>query len=488
MSSPAPAPPMRPRYPRSFAGPVVLITMGVVFLMATMGVLHFRNLGVFFAHYWPLLLILWGVIKLLEHQQALRLGTRASGIGAGGVFLIIVIIVFGLMATQLDSVDWDALRDQIHVDDDQDFPFFGGHTYNYEDQLSLAFPENGNLHIVNDRGAVNVSASEDNYVHVAVHKRIRADRQGDADKWNGSTKPQLTASGLLMTLSANNHGGGEHPVASDLDVTLPRQASVVISSHRGDVSVLGRNGEVEISSQKGEVSVSDIRGKVSLNLAGSSARVSQVASDVFLQGRADDISLEDIKGSVHLDGEFMESVKLAKISKGVSFKSSRTDMELARLDGSLDLDSGDLRASNVAGPVKVLTRSKDIEFNGVSGDVRIQDENGPVELHMSKLGNVQVDNRSADVTIHLPDKAGFQLDARARNGEIATDFSSLKVDKSDDSSTAKGIVGGGGVRLVINNEHGSIEIRRGTELAEGPAPPAAPKPPDPPQPPGVTEN
>ena len=46
---------------------------------------------------------------------------------------------------------------------------------------------------------------------------------------------------------------------------------------------------------------------------------------------------------MHLDGEFMESVKLAKICKPVSFKSSRTNMDFSRLDGDLDLDSGDLQ-------------------------------------------------------------------------------------------------------------------------------------------------
>jgi len=56
---------------RSFAGPFVLIVLGIVFLL---GNLHLPLLGaagnVGFAHYWPLLLILWGVIKLIEHQQA----------------------------------------------------------------------------------------------------------------------------------------------------------------------------------------------------------------------------------------------------------------------------------------------------------------------------------------------------------------------------------------------------------------------------------
>src|ERR1700719_5378685 len=96
---PLPVPPYRRRR-RSFAGPVVLIIMGIVFLLVTMHRLPLIRLGTLFAHYWPLLLIIWGVIKLVEYQAAQREGAPAPGIGAGGIFLVIVIVVFGLIATQ----------------------------------------------------------------------------------------------------------------------------------------------------------------------------------------------------------------------------------------------------------------------------------------------------------------------------------------------------------------------------------------------------
>ena len=60
---------------------------------------------------------------------------------------------------------------------------------------------------------------------------------------------------------------------------------------------------------------------------------------------------------MQLDGEFQESVKLARIGKNVGFKSSRTDMEFSHLDGELDLDSDDLHADRITGPVHLTTRS-----------------------------------------------------------------------------------------------------------------------------------
>ena len=439
-----------------------------------------------------MLLIISGVIKLIEYQQAQRQGTRASGIGAGGILLILLIIVFGLIATQTSRLNWGELRDHIDISDDDDFSFFGS-KYSYDDRLAQTFPAGASLRVTDTRGAVNISASEDDQIRVTVHKRISAESQGDADKWNAGTKPQITASGSVVTLNANNQGAGDHWVAEDLEISLPRKAAVVLSTRYGDVSIIGREGNLDITNQHGDVTTTDINGKVSLNLDHSSARISQIASDVSIQGRSNDVSIEEVKGTVHLDGEFMESVKLAKISQPVTFKSSRTDMDFSRLDGDLDLDPGDLQASDLIGPLRLTTRSKDIRLTGVSGDVRLQDENGSVELRMNKLGSMQVENQKGDIQIYLPDKAGFQLDARARNGEVESDFDQLKITNSHDQAVATGTVGAGGPRLVVNNEHGTIEIRKASSMAEEsdvprtPVPPKAPKAPRAPEPPKVPQ-
>ena len=73
---------------------------------------------------------------------------------------------------------------------------------------------------------------------------------------------------------------------------------------------------------------------------------------------------------------------------------------------------------------------KDIVLDGVVGDVRLKDENGAVELHMTKPGSMQVENRNGDIQIFLPDKAAFHLDARTRDGEVQSDFEQFQVNNS----------------------------------------------------------
>lgn len=479
IQSPPPAPPMRPRPPRSFAGPFVLIVIGVFFLLANLGVIEWHNFGYWFSHYWPVLLILWGVAKLLEYQQATRAGYRATGIGAGGVILIVFLVLAGLSATGMYR-HWDEFGDAFHFNGDM--PWWG-HTYSYTDDVQEDFPAGASLHVSSERGAINISASDDKKIHVSVHKRVNAERQSDADKWNQSTRPEISSNGQVVTINTNTRGAGDHWVSTDLDISLPRKAAVVVAAHHGDVSIMGRDGTADVKSHEGDVAVTDLNGALTLNLDGSSARISQVSSDVTIQGRANDVSLEDVKGSVRLDGDFMESVKLSRIAKPVSFKSSRTDMDFTKLDGYLNLDSGDLEATSVSGPLRLRTRSKDIMLSGVSSDVHLQNENGAVEIHLNKLGSLEVTNSKGDIRVYLPQKSGFQVDAQARDGEIQSDFNSLKIDNGDSRATASGSVNGGGPRMVLNDEHGTIEIRAGSG-----APETVPNPPKPPEAPEPTEN
>ncbi|HXW90228.1 MAG TPA: DUF4097 family beta strand repeat-containing protein [Terriglobales bacterium] len=485
MASPVPAPPPRRHF--SFSGPILLISLGIVFLLGTMGYVNWSRLGHWFAHYWPLLLILAGVIKLIEYEGARRQGTHASGLSAGGILLTIMLIVFGLMATRASRLDWGEVRDQLNLDEG-DFPWLG-EKYEYEDQLVKDFPADASLHVIDTRGAVHVSSSNDQQIHVSVHKHIQAESQAEADRYNAKTAPEISMSGNRVTLNANNQGAGDRWVAEDLDIALPRKAAVEVSNRYGDVDVLGRDGDVTVSAQHNEVSATDIHGKVNLTLEHSSARVSQVSSDVSIEGRANDVSLEDVKGGAHLDGEFMETVKLANIGQSVLFKSPRTELQFSRLEGDLNLDSGDLQATNIIGPLRLTTRSKDVRLAGLSGDARLEDQNGSVEIRVKQLGSMQVEDRRGDVEVYLPPKAGFQVDARARGGDVETDFPELKVETSDNLASASGTVGSGGPHLIVNDDHGAIAIHKASG-EDTPEPPKAPKPPKaaPAASPAITEN
>lgn len=474
------SPIMTPRPPhRSIAGPVVLILMGVLFLLGTMGILEIHHLGTLFARFWPALLILWGVLKLIEYEQAKRFGQPVRGIGVGGIFLMLFLIMAGLIATQAARVNWKNLGEHIQIGDEEGLDeIFGGSTFNYSDELSQDIPAGSTVHVNDDRGTITINVADGRTMKVSVRKKVRAEKEQDAESYNGKTKPQIVAGEKVVTLNANTQGAGDKGVTTDMDIYLPVNTALVITSGRGDVTIAGMSSNVEVNHHRGEVNINDHTGNISLNLDGSSARLAHLKGDVTISGKANEVAVEDVDGAVHLNGEFQESVRLVRVSKTVSFRSSRTEMEFARLDGRLDLDSGDLRADSLSGPMRLTTHSKDIALEGLSGDLRLEDSNGTVEVGVYKPGNIQIDNRKGDVQVSIPPNTAIKIEARTREGEISSDFEEIKVDNHDRQSSASGSIGSNGPRLVMNCEKGSIEIRKGTVAVVPPAPPIPPAAPN----------
>jgi DUF4097 and DUF4098 domain-containing protein YvlB len=479
-SAPPPIPPPRTA-PRSLAGPVVLILLGVLFLLGTMGVLEIHGLLRLFGRFWPALLILWGVLKLVEHEQAKRSGQAPRGIGVGGVFLMLFLIVAGLLATQAERLNWRDIGEHIQIGDDRGLDeIFGGSTFNYSDELTQEIPAGGSLHVNDDRGTITINVADSKNsktMKVSVRKKVRAEKEQDADNYNAKTKPQIIAGDKVVTLNANTQGAGDKGVTTDMDIFVPGNTALLITSSRGDVTVADMAGNIEVTHRRGEVNITNQSGTVLLNLNGSSAHLTHVKGDVTVQGRAHEVSVEDVDGEVHLSGEFQESVRLVRVSKAVSFHSSRTDMEFARLDGRLDLDSGDLRADSLLGPMRLTTRSKDIALEALSGDLRLENSNGTVEVALNKPGNIQIDNRKGDIQISIPPGTPIKIEARTHQGEIESEFPDIKIDNHEKESSASGSIGTNGPRLVMNCEKGTIEIRKGVIAPPAPPQPAAPTPP-----------
>jgi len=212
-------------------------------------------------------------------------------------------------------------------------------------------------------------------------------------------------------------------------------------------------------------------------------RATNIKGDVSVDGRVDDTTISDVSGEVRLSGDFFGQMNLAKVAKSVSFHSSRTEMQMARLDGDLTMESGDLRARAIIGPMHLTTRAKDIHIEDVSGNLKIDNSNGVVEYRAGKgLGDIEINNQRGTVQVMLPKSAAFQIDARTTRGEIETDFPAIQVKSEHNSQSASGTVGSGGPQVKLTNDRGDVQIRQSTGL---PAPPAAPQAPKAPSAPGL---
>lgn len=483
MPPPAPVPPVY-RARRSLTGPVILIGIGVIFLLSNLHLIHGWQVWAWFGHWWPVLVILWGVIALVEHASAHRLGYRTRHLGGIGIVLLVLLVVLGVVAHNTANANWGNVRDQLNMDDDDLGGLFGS-PYTFEDTLEQSFPANGDLRVVCDRGTLNITPADDDKIHVVVHKKLYAHEQNDASKYNEGTKPQITVNGTSVLLNANTDGAGDHGVTADMDISVPAGAAVDIASKRGDVTINERKAGVKLSLQHGDVSLTDISGPVQVNLEKGSVRATQITGDVDVSGRVDNITIEDVSGAARLNGDFYDDVRLSKIAKTVTFKTSRSDMQFASIPGDIDIASDQVRGNQLSGPSRVVTSSKDIHLEDVSGDLEVQSTNGDVEITTSgkapagKMNvttehgdvavtvagktppdKVNVATQHGDITLTLDSGVGFQISAVTGKGDVTSDFDAVKINDTNGSSKATGTVGSGSSKLQVATETGDIKIAK----------------------------
>jgi DUF4097 and DUF4098 domain-containing protein YvlB len=445
-----------PYYRRhSLFGPLLLVGIGVLFLLRNMGVLSYHNWGWWFSRYWPALLILWGVTRLLEHLWAREKGYPAPRIGAGGVVFLVFFIMLGVAASASRDVDWHGLGVEFNLVDF--FDIFDSH-YEFSDEVVQAIEPDKQVKITLGHGDLNVTLSPDDRAHVAVHKVLRSGSENEAKQMNEATHPKFEKQGdvWVLDLSSGNFERGQF----NLDVQLPKTIPVSLMTGHGDIHVSVRGANVDLQSSHGDLTAEDIQGDARLQLRHGDATVKNVTGNVTVDGVVSDTRISNVSGTLALTGTYTGDTQLSHIAKQVSFRSTRTDLQIAGLEGDLNMEPDSLRAHSVAGPFRLVTSSKDVRVEDLKGDVHVEDRHALVELHMkSPFGSVDVGNSRGQITIGMPDNAGFQVDAESTNGNIQSDFN-LDVNNNRRDVTARGTVGKGGPQLHLRTERGTIQIHK----------------------------
>jgi DUF4097 and DUF4098 domain-containing protein YvlB len=461
MSTPAQVPYYSPRRPRSFFGPLVLIAIGVILLLRNFGIISTRGFWLWFSNYWPILLILLGVVKLIEYMWARASGNASPRLGAGAIVFLVFFIIFGLTTTRVSHVDWHGLGQNIGIDDDPDVSdFFNGmfgSRYDFSENFSQ--PVNATqMRILTSRGDIKITASADNQIHAIVQKALRSDSQNNANQLNESTHPQIVQQGdiAVLDLSSGNYQRGEF----DLDLQLPAKVAVTVTTHHGDITVSQRDGNIELSTDHGDVNFDQIKGDVVLHMRNGSITGKDISGNVTVDGSVHDTDISDVKGTLTMTGTYWGDLQLARIAKRVHFTTARTNLEFTRLDGDFEMQPDDLRASAITGPFRLDTRSKGVHLEDVSGDIHIQDRNATIELQPKlPLAPIDVNNVHGDIRLSVPASAGFQLNAESIGGDINTDFD-LAVDNDRRNSSIRANVGKGGPLVMLKSDHGTIDVKK----------------------------
>jgi hypothetical protein len=442
----------RPRGSSVFSG-LTLIFVGVLLLLH-----NYRGfeLSRVLLHWWPLLLIGWGAIKLYERAVSSRSGEVGGRTGPGEVFLVLglVALVGGVIAT-------DQVRDKFG----SDILDWGHDAFSRDlDVAPKAVPAKSRVTIQGMHGDITVRSSDEPEIRVNGKKSVRSWNENEAERKANAVSVAITQNGDGYEVRPT--GANDSQVSVDLEVVVPRQSAVTVRNDKGDISVTDMESPVSISGGNGDVEVRNTSGDVNVDMRRGDAKVSDTKGNVSISGSGDSVEVIGASGSFTINGEFVGPVRAEKVSKGVRFVSHRTDLTVSQLTGHMEVGSGNLEVVDAPGNVILTTHEEEVSLENVGGKIKVDNRNGNVSVRFSSppKEDVQVTNASAAITVGLPEASNFEIVADCHSGDIDSEFESdsLKkaVTQSGDSHLEGRFGTGRGPKISLKTTYGSISLHK----------------------------
>jgi DUF4097 and DUF4098 domain-containing protein YvlB len=447
----------------SLVGPLLLIAAGVVFLAGTLYPgLYWFEMG---ARYWPLVLIGWGLLRLIEILvwAARSRPIPARGIG-GGEWTVIVLIC--LVGSGMFFVNRHRPWEHMGVLAAKRIEMFG-HAYDYsiaeQRQTTVKAPR---VVIENLRGNARVVGADALEIKVSGHKTIRAMQQSDAEQADRQSPVEVSVQGDQVVVRTNQDRiTGERRISTDLEITVPRGATIEGRGREGDFEIQDISGNVDVSSDNAGVRIQNVGGNARVDV-----RRSDVVRAVNLTGaleivgqRGRDIELDNVQGLVTISGSFSGDLVFQNLAKALRFQDSNTELRVEKLPGRIDMDLSTLSGNKLVGPVVFTSHSRDVQFEDFSQAVQVSLDRGDVTLRPAQvpLPRIDVNTHSGNLDLALPEKSQFALKASTGSGEISNDFGpELKTLSPGNRGGALEGGGGRGTPISISTDRGSITVRK----------------------------
>lgn len=453
----------------SIVGPLLLIGIGALFLARN--VIPDLPLLDYLAQYWPYLLILWGAVRLIEIAIWATRGAALPRVGlSGGEWVLVIFLcMFGF---SLHAVRGFSTWLPVDVRDFASWQIYG-QSYEYPVQAEASSPANPRVVIEDLVGTARIVGGDTDKVTVTGHQTIRSMDQATADRAGKDARVEVSHDGNTITIRhvgttranevfvGRRRGPTDGRIRADLDIVLPKGATIVATNRRGDLDISAITGAVDVKSNNGSVRLENIGGSVRIETNSSDLiRAVNVKGNLDLKGSGNDVDIEKVSGQVTVAGSWSGLSQLRELAQPVHWDGAQTDFTAQGLPGEIRLSIGDLSASRVLGPFRIESSNKDVTLMDINGSTSVTLQRGDVRITAANVpvADTSVRIEGGRVELALPEKARFNLNAVAERGEAYNDYGDA-VRQENDGRRSSLRASGGGPSIDVHVQRGDVTIR-----------------------------
>jgi hypothetical protein len=402
----------------SLLGALLWVGVGILFLLQNFGVgIDFWSLA---GRYWPLLLILLGLGKVIDYF----LKKDAVSVSIGEIIGILFLLIIGSALTKISTNhfvqiarEWPIQIGGISVKPGQ---WMGeSHAFTEEavvSSLDRPLP----IRIENSYGSISVIPGGNREVRARLKKTVysnesrardiaaeirlelRTEKKGDSTtvvKPEAEPGKKSDTEYFVVRTNRESLNSKDYMFNTDLEVTIPKNSQVQIQNAFGDVHVGGINGKIDIDTAHRSLDVRDCTGEFTISTRFAESRLTNLVGNVKLDSRSRGPAyIENIKGNVNVASEY-SPVEVINVDGKVQLTNTEGSIRIERITKPVIIDSRgtEVRVQNLQDSLKISASHKDVEVSDVSSDVVVESRYATITLKRIK-GNIDIRSNSDEVS------------------------------------------------------------------------------------------
>jgi DUF4097 and DUF4098 domain-containing protein YvlB len=423
--------------------------------------------------YWPVLIIAWGCLKLVDYYRLRNDPERRPIFTGGEVVMLIFVIFLGTAITAAANISPNVGR---FFDFDSNFDFWDitGSTYAYNEHHELEAKPGSTIRIFNLYGTIDIKPAESDTIVLDVEKIVRAANKDEADARSHDFTFSIKDEGGTYRVGSNRDenvfgqgdiriGNERQRYKSNLTLRVPQKASLDVTNKYGPITLSGVDGTQTINNKYGPTSVRDVTGALTLNTGFGAVVIENITEAVRVTNRYASTTLRKIGGNVDVDNQF-GSIDVQDVNGSASIQNRYSVINAQRIAGNLTIQgrNNSVDVDDTGGTLDVETSYKNVSVRNAKGNITLSNRHGGVDIEFEQPPSheIRIAGSYTAVTLELPSSSAFFLDARTEYGEIESEFDSVAVSSSGRNRSARGQQGNGGPRITIETQHGNVHIER----------------------------
>jgi hypothetical protein len=399
----------------SLLGALLWIGLGVVFLLRNFGI--GPNFWWLIWHYWPVLLILLGLGKVLDYF----LHKDSISIHAGEVIGIILLILIGSGISRLSDSHFGRIVKNLPIQIGGMSVRPGqwlGETHSFSEETTFPLKDPLPILVENSYGSVSITPGNDREIVVRLKKIIygndmkardiapQINLEGKPERRSQSTtnlKPEAEPGKksdieyFVIRTSRESLSSRDYMFNTNLEIFVPKNSNIQVKNAFGEIRVSDISGNLDLSTTHRDLEVRDCTGQFKISTRYADSRLTNLVGNLNLESRGK-VYIDGIKGDVTVTDESMP-LEIYNVDGKVQASNNEGSIRIERITKPVIIDSRgtEVRVENLQDSLKISASYKNVNISDVASNVALESSYARISLKRIR-GNLDIRSNTDSVS------------------------------------------------------------------------------------------